>query len=392
MDILSLFETVGISGLLDITFMSIIIYSTLVWFRRTRAAFVVIGMFMLGAAYLLARQLDLSLTISVFQGFFAIILIAVVVIFQEEIKHILEQLASRSMISSLRARRLLIGSRREIDILVNTLRNFSRERVGAILVLAGRDPLGRHLEGGVELSGELSEALLGAIFHPGSPGHDGATIIAGNKISSFSCYLPLSRNLRKLQKTGTRHAAALGLAERTDALCLVVSEERGTISAARNGDITVLSDPNDLPTLLESFYRELTPPTGRRSWVSVFTHNYREKLLAVTVTVILWFFFVHEARIDYRSFTVPVQVNGVSGQCVVQKIEPSELEVTLSGSRRSFYFVTADRIRVELKLYGAKTGTYRRVITRSNISAPEALYVENVQPAQIVVQVAEKPR
>ena len=392
MNLLSIIESIGISGLLDIIFMSIIIYSMLVWFKRTRAAFVVIGMFMFGAAYLLARQMDLSLTITVFQGFFAILLIAVVIIFQEEIKHFLEQLASRSMISSLRTRRLLTGTRREIDILVNTLRNFARERIGAIIVLTGKDPVVRHLDGGVELKGGMSEALLGSIFTPGSPGHDGATIVTGDKVTAFSCYLPLSKNLRKLQKTGTRHAAALGLSERTDALCLVVSEERGTISAAHNGDISVLQDPNELVATLEAFYRELTPPSDRKSWVHLFTRNYREKIVAITATVVLWFFFVHEARIDYRTFVVPVSLDGLGAQHVVQKMDPTEVEITVSGARRSFYFVNPERMKIDLKLYSPRPGTYRRTITRSNISVPEGLYVENIQPSQVVLQIAEKSR
>ncbi len=391
MNAMKIIESVGISGILDIIIMSVILYSVLVWFKRTRAAFVVIGMFILGVGYLLARQMDLALTISVFQGFFAIILIAVVIIFQEEIKHLLEQLASRSMIRNKRLRKITLGTRREIDILVNSTRAFARERIGAIIVLRGKDPIGRQIDGGVDLNGELSEALLGSIFMPGSPGHDGAVIIEGATITAFACYLPLSKNLRALQKVGTRHAAALGLVERTDALCIVISEERGTISIAYNGAISALTSDDELPRILEAFYRELDPPTTARKWTGILVKNRREKILAFAATVVLWFFFVHEARIDYRTYKLPVLAEDAPAELMIKSIDPPELEVTFSGPRRSFYFTDTSRIHLAVKLGDARQGTVRRTITRSNVFAPEGLYVENIQPSQVAVLLGKRP-
>ena len=346
MNILSIVESIGVSGFLDILFMTVIIYSLLVWLKQTKAAFVVMGMFIFGAAYLLARQLDLSLTIIVFQGFFAIILIAVVIIFQEEIKHFLEQLASRSLITNFRFRRIFGAPRREIELLVNVARNFSRDKVGAIIVIRGKDPIERHMEGGVNLKGEVSEALLGSIFTPGSPGHDGAVVIVGDEVTAFSCYLPLSKNLKRLPKSGTRHAAALGLAERTDALCLVVSEEKGTISVARNGEMKIVKDPVELMSILEAFYKEVTPAADEKAWKKFFSRNYREKVIAITVTSILWFFFVHEARTDFQTFVVPVKFENLPAHLVVEETDPPEVEITYSGHRRSFYFMNSGKINV----------------------------------------------
>lgn len=390
MNILGIIESIGLSGFLDILFMSVIIYSLLVWLKQTKAAFVVIGMFIFGAAYLLARQLDLALTIIVFQGFFAIILIAVVIIFQEEIKHFLEQLASRSLITNFRFRKIFGAPKKEIESLVNVARNFSRDKIGAIIVIRGKDPIVRHIDGGVSLKGEVSEALLGSIFTPGSPGHDGAVVIVGDQVTSFSCYLPLSKNLKKLPKSGTRHAAALGLAERTDALCLVVSEERGTISIARNGEMKVVKDPVELMSILEAFYREITPSGDERSWKTFFSRNYREKVVAVTVTAILWFFFVHEARMDFRTYTVPIKFENLPAQLVVDESEPSEVEVTYSGHRRSFYFMDSGKIDVDVNMFGVRPGVYKRTITRSDVSAPEGLLIENIQPNQVTIRVKRK--
>ena len=390
MNILGFLEEIGISGFLDIMFMTVLIYSLLVWFKRTRAAFVVIGMFIFGAAYLLAQQLGLSLTTTVFQGFFAIILIAVVIIFQEEIKHFLEQLASRSLLPRMRGKKIIDGHTDVIEALVNTAISLAREKIGALIVLRGKDPIVRHLDGGIELNGEVSEALLRSLFDPHSPGHDGALIIHDGRVSLFSCHLPLSKNLKKLQRTGTRHAAALGMAELTDALCLVVSEEKGTISVARNGDIQVVHEADLLGALLEDFYRDISPKTEGKPWREFFSRNYREKAIALAVTVFLWFFFVHESRIDYRSYIIPVEYNNIPQNLVVQKISPPEVEITFSGPRRSFYFMTEEKIKVYLKLFDARPGELRRAITRTNLTFPDGLSLENVQPGGVTVTI--KPR
>jgi len=390
MDIFSLLGEVGISGLLDIIVMSVLLYSMLVWFKRTRAVFVVIGMFIVIGVYLLARQLEMTLTTTVFQGFFAIIIIAVVIIFQEEIKHFLEQLASHSVVGRFRNRRILNVPRKEIEVLVNTAKNLARDKIGALIAIRGKDPIVRHLEGGTTLGGEMSEAILRGIFDPQSPAHDGAVIVFGDRIAQFSTYLPLSKNLRKLQKTGTRHAAALGLAELTDAVCLVVSEERGTISVARNGDIRQVKDIEELSRLLEQFYEEITPSAETKPWVDFFKRNYKEKAIAIAVTSLLWFFFVHEGRIDHRTFIVPVQYTELPANLTVERIEPAEIELTFSGSRRSFYFLDQDRFSASVKLSNVRDGVVRRSISRSNIDFPEVLSLENIQPNEVRIYLQKK--
>lgn len=390
MNVLQFIEEIGISGFLDIIFMSILIYSVLVWFKRTRTAFVVIGMFIIVAAYLLARQLNLSLTTGVFQGFFAIILIAVVIIFQEEIKHFLEQLASRSLVRRLGNKRIITTSLKEVETIVNTANSLARDHIGALIVFWGKDPIVRHLDGGVDLDGEISEPLLRSIFDPHSPGHDGAVIIRGNRMTEFATHLPLSKNLRKLKKSGTRHAAALGMAELTDALCLVVSEEEGTISVARHGDIQVVTDAEELSSILQKFYLEITPPLQSKPWKDFFKRNDREKAIALIVTIALWFFFVHESKIAYRSFLIPLEYDSIPAQLMVERITPPEVEVTFSGPRRSFYFMSESKIRVFLKLYNAQPGTIKRTITRSNVTFPEGLTIENIQPNEVSVLIGDR--
>jgi hypothetical protein len=229
----------------------------------------------------------------------------------------------------------------------------------------------------------MSEAILRSIFNPYSPAHDGAVIIFGDQVVQFSTYLPLSKNLRKLQKTGTRHAAALGLSELTDALCIVVSEESGTISVARNGDIHQVKDVEELSLMLERFYEEITPSAASKPWIEFFKRNSREKAIAIAATCLLWFFFVHEARIDHRTFVVPVEYADVPSQLIVDKIDPPEVELTFAGSRRSFYFLDKDRFKISLRLANVKEGVVKRTISRTSIDVPEGLTLETIQPNEV---------
>ena len=384
-----LFREVGLSGLLDIVFMTILIYFALIWFKRTRAVFVVVGMLIVGLAYFITRLLDLPLTRTVFQGFFAIIIVAVVVIFQEEIKYFFEQIASRSFLRNIRGRVRLTLPRKEVEILVRTASALARERIGALIVIRGNDPIIRHLDGGFDLNGEMSEPLLRSIFDPHSIGHDGAVIIRGNIVSQFACHLPLSKDLSKTQRSGTRHAAALGLSELTDVLCIVVSEERGTISLANGGNLRETANSEDLSRQIEAFYRQITPHAEKKPWWDFIINNYREKTIALVITCALWFFVVHESKVEYHTYPIPINCSNIPGNLTVSAIQPAKVEITLSGPKRSFYFVDANDCKVNLSLFNVKKGVLLKPISRSHLTVPEALSVETVQPEKVKVTIEE---
>jgi uncharacterized protein (TIGR00159 family) len=245
---------------LDIGIVAALLYAGISWLRRTRAALVGLGIALVGGVYLAARVLGLELTTTIFQGAFATLALVLVVIFQEEVRQALEELAGWAV----GARG---GHRPRLDaneILVRSLARLAREKVGALVVLAGAQKLDRYLQGGVELGGTLSSPLLESLFDPHSPGHDGAVVLEDRSVSRFGVQLPLSRNLALVRGGGTRHSAALGLAERTDALCLVVSEERGTISAAANGMLHEIGNERELHSVVSGFYRHRRPLNARR--------------------------------------------------------------------------------------------------------------------------------
>ena len=237
------------ADLADVLIVATVIYAIVSWLRRTQAALVALGIGMLGAIYLAARGFELHLTTWAFQGAFAVSLFVLVVVFQEELRQAFEGLAAWAV-----GRRSDPQPRLDTrDVLCTTLFELARDKLGALIVLPGRQLLDRHLQGGIPLDGRLSRELLLSLFDPHSHGHDGAVIVENRRVSQFGVHLPLTRSPEQTGGGGTRHAAALGLAERSDALTIVVSEERGEVSVAWRGRLSKVADPKALRALVEKF-------------------------------------------------------------------------------------------------------------------------------------------
>jgi uncharacterized protein (TIGR00159 family) len=385
---------VGIAGLIDMVIVALMIYTFMVAVQRTRRSGLIFGGILItGAVYLAARRFDLKLTAAILQGFFAVILVALVVIFQEDLRYFFESVALWWV-----ERRLPLHKRktarlpsRQVEILARTLADLARARVGALVVVRGRDLIARHLVGGEDVDGVLSEPLLKSIFDPHSLGHDGAVILEGNRIARLGCHLPLSNHLDKLPRSGTRHAAALGLSELSDALCLVVSEEHGTISLARKGEISTVADSAQLVTVLEDFYREIIPPDSRTSWWNFLGRNYREKAAAFAVSALLWTFLVYRSQAIYRTFDVPVSFNLLPAALAITACEPSEIAVTLAGQRKDFGFMRPMDIRLAFDLLDAAPGNRTLPVTIRDLTFPKGLELEDIEPRQVRIQIRYKP-
>jgi len=375
---------IGVTSFLDIAFMTLLIYTVIIAFKRTRAAFVLTGIFIMAFIYLVTRQFNLVLTASVFEKFFAVILVILVVIFQEELKHFFEEIAIWSFNRRFLKKRAVQLSREEVATLVRSVMDFAREHIGALIVIRGKNILDRHLDGEVDLNGELSEPLLKSLFDPHSIGHDGAVVIDGDRITHFACHLPLSRNLSKIKNKGTRHAAALGISELTDCLCLVVSEEQGTVSMTRNGQIQAVENPEKLSIQLQKFYDEISPTRIAKPWEDFFKRNTWEKAYALLLALGLWFVLVYGAKVTYKSFVIPVSHAVFPSEWTITEVDPPEVEVTFRGPRTAFFFLLKDQIKLYMDLKMQKGNQRLRVYT-DNFTYPKQLVLEDYEPKYIKV-------
>jgi diadenylate cyclase len=375
---------IRLADVVDMLLVTVMVYTAVVWIRRTRASLVAIGILILGAVSLAARALGLQLTAWMLQGFFAVFVIIVVVIFQEELRQLFERLA----VWSLRRRQSggpLFDPR---DILVTCLADFARDRIGALIVLPGNQPVQRHLHGGIELNGRLSVPLLKSIFDPHSAGHDGALIIEGDRVTRFAVHLPLSTDARQLGGMGTRHSAALGLAELTDALCLVVSEERGRVAVAKDGTLRALATPHDLGAILEQF-RQAQQPSGAapRAWAHAIRQNWAEKLASIVIVITLWYLFVPGSRPTQVTYDVPVTVRNVPADYVIEDVSPERVEITLAGATRAFYLLDPHSLGVDVDASPAKLGRRTFQISDQNVMHPKDLSLESIRPSSVRISV-----
>jgi len=377
---------------IDLIIVSLLVYVLLVWLKRTRARLVLVGLSLAGGVYLLARQFNLVLTTTILQWFFAAILIVIVVIFQEEIRSFFERMAVVSFgrgFGKKKRKAKIELHQAEIEVLLDAMFGLAHNRIGALVVIRGVDPIDRHIDGGIELNGNLSEPIISSIFDASSSGHDGAVVLNGNRIEMFAAHLPLSKNLEEVGKGGTRHSAALGLAEFTDALCIVVSEERGTVSVARNSELSLCRSRDELEKILKDHYRRILPKSRHNGVKRWLVYNLREKFAAVSVTFVLWYVVIYGSEVIYKSYTMPIEVSNLSEKLSIGEIEPKEVEVAFSGPRRIIQKIGPHDITLHLDASEWKKGARSVRIIDTDVAFPADLLLRSVGPTRDIKVVVE---
>ena len=255
--IISNFQTFKLVDLLDIVIVAFVVYQLLGFSSRTRAGQLARGALIVVLIYLIAATLHMRTITWIMDALLQVGLLTLVVVFQPEIRRALEQMGQTDQwISKVfwRSRHndpSLRGSWRSAIIAIcDAAERFSETKTGALIVLERRTNLSEIVRTGTPVNSEVNLEVLGTIFYEGTPLHDGAAIIENGRIKAAGCVLPLSNNLDLGKDMGTRHRACLGIAENSDAIAVVVSEETGIISLAKNGVLIRHFDRQSLYTRL----------------------------------------------------------------------------------------------------------------------------------------------
>jgi diadenylate cyclase len=381
--------SITLAEVIDILLVATLLYTAVVWAQRTRAALVVRGILVFGGIYIIARFLDLQMVAWIFQGFFAIFLIMIVVIFQEELRHLFEQTAVWSF--NFKKPRSLRSD--AADVIARTLADLAKSKTGALVIVRGRDPLERHITGGIPLDGKLSAPLLRSIFDPHSPGHDGAVLVEDGKLTRFATHLPLSKDLTQTAGSGTRHSAALGLSELCDALCLVVSEERGQVSVARNGRLRRLDNLQQIAAAIDDFLRDTFPvQESKGAPLDLFRRNWIAKAASLSLALGFWYVFVPGAKTIQVSYKIPVSVQNLPSSLTLEEIQPPEVTARFIGPRRSFYLFDLRKVKATVDVAMAEVGRRTFTITEQNLRYPKELTLEELSPSTVRISVKKVPR
>jgi diadenylate cyclase len=255
-------NSIRLLDILDILIVSFIIYRIMLLIRGTRAVQMLVGIALIIIIYFLSGKFELQTLHWLLKTFLGSILVVIVILFQTDIRRALTQIGKTPFATAGK-----VGNR-EVEELVRAATYMARRRIGALLVIERETGLRDYLDTGHRLDARLKAELLVAIFLPASPMHDGGVIIHKGRIHSSGCLLPLSQNPAIDKRYGTRHRAALGLSEETDALVIVVSEETQQISLVEKGRITVYHDEKTLTAALRQLMAPQKTPTRMMRWFS----------------------------------------------------------------------------------------------------------------------------
>ena len=260
----------GWSDVAEIIILAVLIYHIMLWIKTTRAWTLVKG-FALILVFLLAAVICKMDTILWIAGkIFDIGILAIVIVFQPELRRALEQLGQKNIITDILSKENTkadeVFSSRTIDAIVKACTEMSKVKTGALIVVENTVPLGEYERTGITLDAQVSSQLLLNIFEHNTPLHDGAIIVRANRVVSATCYLPLSDNMELSKELGTRHRAAVGISEVSDAITVVVSEETGAISIAQQSDLKRNVTGDELRERLQSLQNKTTEGKRFKLW------------------------------------------------------------------------------------------------------------------------------
>lgn len=376
-------ETLRPSDFFDIIIFALFIYALFLFFRRARTYLVFWGIGITIAIYFLAQTFNLYLTFLTLRYVAGVSLILFAIVFQAEIRKYIEVLG-------------LIGSRQakvgknlaespDTAELIQACVQMAKAKIGAIIVIHAETDLTNYLDGGIPLDGVISEEVITSIFDPHSSGHDGALVIKNNRIVKFGTQLPLSTNFSELGKHGTRHSAALALSELTDAICIVCSEEKGTISIARDGKLKTLTKYDELLKELNKYFKKALPATENLITHAV-KHNSRLKVLALLVSAVIWFFIAYQAGIVEKTYKVPITVENLPQSIQIDEYSPKEVTLLVRGrGKTAFAGKTVTDFSVTIDGSELKEGTNSRALNRKDVTLPPNLLLLSYSPDTILI-------
>jgi uncharacterized protein (TIGR00159 family) len=377
---------IRIQDVADILIMTFLLYQLYSWFRETRAMQVLLGLGVVTLIYFATRFLDLYMTSWILQELGTVLIILIIVVFQAEIRQALYRFSLLRNFFDPREKE----QQSHFQQIAETLFRFAEKRIGALLVFQRSESLIDLMLNGVRLDCEITPQILEAIFTDGTPLHDGAALIKDGRIALASCHLPLSLNSDIPQNYGTRHRAALGLSERTDAIVVVVSEERGEVLLAEAGEFLKLASPAVLIAALEQRVSPVREKARITLGQKLFSNLLPKTALLLIVTAFWALITSRQGQIT--TVTAPVRLQGVADELVLVRSSPEEVDVQL----KSFSSLTPAPAKLDISanvdLSAVREGQATVRIKNSDFSLPSGMVVSSINPSSIKVVTERKMR
>ncbi len=363
----------------DILLISYILFRVYALFRGTLLFGILMGISILWFVLLpITQSRGMVLTSQVFQGIAAAAALIIIVVFRNEIRSLLLAKNLKSFFWGFPRLRL----ETPVEVIVESAYELAKKRTGALIVLMGNEDLGEVIHSGISWHGQVSREMILSIFWRDNPVHDGAVIIQGDQIRDVAAILPLSQRKDLPSRYGTRHRAAAGLAEATDALVIVVSEERGTVSVAKGTEMKAVAGEDEL---LQVVREHLGIPENGEGGRRRTRLEFAIAGFVCLICVSFYWYIIARGEATVKIFDeVPVEyVNSEPGMGIIGSV--NSVRVELSGSARLIRQMNGDQFNVSIDLDNVTEAEKTFKITRKNMSLPPGVRLQSVIPEEVEV-------
>ncbi|MBF0260037.1 MAG: DNA integrity scanning protein DisA nucleotide-binding domain protein [Desulfamplus sp.] len=383
-DILDFFRSLRWQDCVDIFINTYILFRLYVLFRGSRLIRIVPVVSLLWILNIMALYIGLVVTTWAIQGIIAAAAIILIIVFRDEIASVFQARNLQSFVWGFPGTKISTP----IEIIALSAFDLGRKKVGALLVLPGKQSLDEIVQGGIPWNGTISEQMISTIFWDKNPVHDGAALIQGNKITDVSVILPLSKRTDLPTRYGTRHRAAVGLCEVCDALVIVVSEERGNITTVKNSEIRHVRKAEDLQEILVAHTGNSKQEKGLARW-----KDFSEFAIAAVACFIIitgvWF-GLSRGKETLKTINVPVEYTDIKPGFDIIEASTNTVDLHLSGSMPLLKSLKPENVKVLLKLGNASIGDNSVNISIDNIILPPGVNLKKVEPRTVEIVMGGK--
>lgn len=363
---------------LDIALNSYILFRLYVLFRGTRVMRALLGMLVFWLAGQAAVSLGLIITNWAMQGVITVAALIIIIVFRNEISSVLLTKDLKSFLWKIPKSQFKTPR----HMIIESVYDLALKKIGALIVLPQKQGLASVVQGGIPIEGKLSQEMIVSVFWDKNPLHDGAAVIQGDRIISAGGILPLSKRDDLPSFFGTRHRAAHGLSELTDAMVIVVSEERGMISVFKQGEFHNIQNRSVFEQLLLDHTGDGPSPKG---WNHPALKLGAAAALCVFSVTGIWLNFSKGMEI-FASHEVPVEFISPDQKMEIISTSASNIKLMISGAKPLISAVKPEQINIKLNLSHAVAGMNKMSVTRENILLPPGIRLKKIDPPELVIQ------
>jgi uncharacterized protein (TIGR00159 family) len=382
----NLMDTIRWQDVVDILFNSYVLFRLYILLRGTRLFNFAVFIALLLVFQRIVSHFGMIITNAVLQYFTALVAIGVLIVFRYEIRRIFQSKSLKDILWRVSTK----PAQTPIEIIAASAFRMARRKVGALIVFRGRQPIDGLIQSGIPWQGLVSPQMIESIFWHDNPVHDGAAVIEGDRIVEVGGILPLSDRKDLPRRFGTRHRAALGLTDMSDALVLIVSEERGAVEIAKEGEIHDISDPNILEDQLRTHlgldHKTVSSDQGfRRSVVAAAA-------LSFIIVSSIWSSL--SLGVVRTLMTINAPIDYIKGDPNMEIIESSAtaVNIQISGTRALINTISPNQIKVRFDLTEAHAGRNVITVQEHHVSLPPGAKIKKIEPASVEIKIDVRGR